>query len=279
MKSERYIEDIDSSDEDEEEKELFDEFVVVDKEEGKKIDEFLKKYNKPEILEEEEKLKNDDKSELLFAKEQQDEAGQPEDAGQPKSLEDFDILQVIDKGSFGKVFLVINKLNNKYYAMKRIRKDILVKKKQLENNKNERDILLKIRHPFLLGMDYVFQNELRIYFFLDYIKGGNLFENLFSVRRFKEEIVKFIAAQLVLAFGCLHENNVVHRDLKPENVLFDEDGYIKLADFGLAKFLNTEAQSTYSFCGTAEYLAPEVIDQVGHTFTVDWWTLGKPLNV
>jgi serine/threonine protein kinase len=123
-------------------------------------------------------------------------------------------------------------------------------------------------------MDYVFQNEQRIYFFLDYIPGGNLFENLFTVKRFREDIVKFIAAQLVLSFEWLHEHNVVHRDLKPENVIFQEDGYIKLADFGLAKFLNTEAQSTFSFCGTAEYLAPEILDQVGHSFTVDWWTLG-----
>lgn len=233
----------------------------------------MQKYNKPEVIEEEEKKKNNDPSELLYAKDQ----GKPEEEksdGQPRSLEDFDILQVIDKGSFGKVFLVINKRNGKYYAMKRIRKDILLKKNQLENNRNEREILMNIKHPFLLGMDYVFQNEHRVYFFLDYIRGGNLFENLFTVRRFKEEIVKFIAAQLVLAFGCLHENNVVHRDLKPENVLFQEDGYIKLADFGLAKFLNSETQSTYSFCGTAEYLAPEILDQVGHSFSVDWWTLG-----
>lgn len=155
--------------------------------------------------------------------------------------------------------------------------DILIKKNQLENNKNEKEILLKIKHPFLLGMDYVFQNEQRIYFFLDFIPGGNLFENLYAVKRFDEDVVKFIAAQLVLAFGCLHDNKVVHRDLKPENVLFQEDGYIKLADFGLAKFLNTEAQSTFSFWGTAEYLAPEIIDQVGHSFTVDWWTLGEYL--
>lgn len=112
---------------------------------------------------------------------------------------------------------MINKLNNKYYAMKRIRKgefllinylDILVKKNQVENNKNERDILLHIKHPFLLGMEYMFENEHRIYFFLDFIPGGNLFENLSGVRRFKEDIVKFIAAQLVLAFGLLHDNDV-----------------------------------------------------------------------
>jgi serine/threonine protein kinase len=135
----------------------------------------------------------------------------------------------------------------KLYAMKRIRKDIVIEKKQIQNTKNEKEILLNIEHPFLLGMDFVFQNDYRIYFFLEYVKGGNLFENLFSVRRFPEDVVKFIAAQLVLALGCLHENKVVHRDLKPENVLIMEDGYIKLADFGLAKILQNAASTTNSF--------------------------------
>jgi len=78
----------------------------------------------------------------------------------------------------------------------------------------------------------------------------------------------------VLALGYLHANKIVHRDLKPENVLMDADGYICLADFGLAKFLTTSSDQTYSFCGTAEYLAPEILDMQGHGFTVDWWTLG-----
>jgi len=120
LKSERVLKDLDSSDEDEEDKELFDEFDLVDRKEVEKIEDFLKEFNTPEILKEEQKNITDDKSELLFAKEKDPE--EVEENGQPKSLEDFDILQVIDKGSFGKVFLVINKLNNKYYAMKRIRK-------------------------------------------------------------------------------------------------------------------------------------------------------------
>uniref|UniRef100_A0A7S3KM23 Uncharacterized protein n=1 Tax=Euplotes crassus TaxID=5936 RepID=A0A7S3KM23_EUPCR len=158
--------------------------------------------------------------------------------------------------------------------MKRIRKDILIEKGQVQNTKNEKEILLNIEHPFLLGMDFVFENDHRIYFFLDYVKGGNLFESLFTIRRFPEEAVKFIAAQLVLAISCLHNNDIVHRDLKPENVLLEEDGYIKLADFGLAKFLFDHKQPTYSFCGTAEYLAPEILEMKGHDFAVDWWTLG-----
>lgn len=189
-------------------------------------------------------------------------------------LEDFDILKVIDKGSFGKVFLVELRSNGHLYAMKRIRKDILIEKGQIDNTFNERDILLKTEHPFLLGMDYVFQNESRIYFFLEFVRGGNLYTNLFKVKRFQERVVKFYAAQLVLAIGILHKHKIVHRDLKPENVLIAEDGYIKLADFGLAKFLTNPDSSTKTFCGTPEYLAPEIIQSNSHSFAVDWWTLG-----
>jgi len=168
-------------------------------------------------------------------------------ANKEPKLEDFKIIKVLDKGSFGKVFLVENKLNGRFYAMKRIRKDVLIEKKQIENTQNEKKILLDLEHPFLLGMSYVIQNDLRIYFFLDFIEGGNLYQNMFKVKRFKEHQVKFFAAQLVLAFSFLHDHGIVHRDLKPENVLLGADGYLKLADFGLAKPLPKENPFTYSF--------------------------------
>lgn len=276
LPDERILTDYDSSDEDEEDKELFSDFLLIDKSDAKGIEKYLKKYNNPKALEDEKKNMGEGESVVLFSRKVSSNlyGTEERDEDEKTSLEDFDIIKVIDKGSFGKVILVENKHTGKQYAMKRIRKDILIEKGQIQNTKNEKDILLNIEHPFLLGMDFVFQNDYRLYFFLDYIKGGNLFENLFQVKRFEENIVKFIAAQLVLAIGCLHENKVVHRDLKPENVLLDEDGYIKLADFGLAKFLLDAKQSTYSFCGTAEYLAPEILEMKGHDFTVDWWTLG-----
>ena len=104
--------------------------------------------------------------------------------------------------------------------------------------------------------------------------GGDLMRHLKQMENgFTLSQVKFIAAQLILAFECLHENNVVHRDLKPENILIDEEGYIKLADFGLAKDLN-EGEGKGS-CGTLEYMAPEIVNaSMGHNFEVDWWTLG-----
>ena len=158
--------------------------------------------------------------------------------------------------------------------MKRLNKDVVLQKNQVDNIKVEKEILFDADHPFVNSMDYVFQNELRIYFFLKYVPGGNIYDNLYKVQRFTEPTVKFIAAQIVLALGYLHTKKIVHRDLKPENVLMDANGYICLADFGLAKFLQQPKDQTFSFCGTAEYLAPEILDMKGHGFSVDWWTLG-----
>ncbi|CAI2358838.1 unnamed protein product [Moneuplotes crassus] len=108
----------------------------------------------------------------------------------------------------------------------------------------------------------------------DFIEGGNLYQNMYKVKRFKEHQVKFFAAQLVLAFAFLHDHGIVHRYLKPENVLLGAYGYLKLADFGIAKPLPKENLFTYSFCGTTEYSAQEIVRDEGHSFTVDLWTLG-----
>ena len=112
----------------------------------------------------------------------------------PVKLEDFAIKKLIDKGSFGKVFLVLNTIDNKTYALKRINKDILIEKGQILNTRTEKDILTQAKNPFIINMKYVFQNDLRIYFILDYVEGGNIFDHLCTVRRFDEEQVKFIAA-------------------------------------------------------------------------------------
>ena len=137
----------------------------------------------------------------------------------------------------------------------------------------EKDILYTIEHPFIVSMDYVFQNELRIYFLMKFIKGGELFRHLNKMKRFTEEQARFMIAQIAIALGHLHSKNILYRDLKPENILFNDDGYLFLADFGLAKTMKTNELAN-SFCGTAEYLSPEMIIGNGHDQTVDWWTLG-----
>ena len=161
--------------------------------------------------------------------------------------------------------------------MKRIKKAILVDKSLKESTENEKEILLNLSHPFLLTMTYLIETDKRYYFFLDYVEGGNLYKNIEKVRRFPEETVKFYVAQLALGLAYLHDNNLIHRDLKLENVLMNRDGYIKLCDFGLAKLLGCTNDITYTFCGTTEYLAPEILNSSGHGIAVDWWTLGMKL--
>ena len=165
------------------EQDFYDDFVIIERQKIKNTT-----YQQKKIIEEESIKDLSAGGQLLIAR-----AGlSPEE--QNFTLEDFKIRKVIDKGSFGKVFLVVNKHNGKLYAMKRINKDILIDKKQIQNTKNEKEILFQSNHPFVLSMDYVFQNEYRIYFFLKYVRGGNIYDHLYSKKRFPEEVVKFYAA-------------------------------------------------------------------------------------
>lgn len=189
------------------------------------------------------------------------------------TLDSFKIITVLGKGTFGKVYLTELNEDGTLYAIKAIRKDVLIETEQVESTKLERDILLECDHPFLWGMDYVFQNDLRLYFVMPFVRGGELYKHFLSWKRFPEQQVKFYAAQIALAIGYLHSKNICHRDMKLENILIDETGYLKLIDFGLAKILK-DSELSQSFCGTPEYLAPEMVAQKGHDKTVDWWALG-----
>ena len=124
-----------------------------------------------------------------------------------------------------------------------------------------------------MSLDYVFQNEFRIYFLMQFVQGGELYKHLTDARLFTEERARFYALQVALALGCLHEQSILYRDLKPENILLERNGYVYLADFGLAKIVASNEHAR-SFCGTAEYLAPEMVNAQGHNHGVDWWALG-----
>lgn len=188
-------------------------------------------------------------------------------------LEDFKLKVVLGRGTFGKVYLAELKQNKILYAIKSIRKDVLLEYDQVNNTKLEKDILFSCDHPFLVGMDYLFQSQLRLYFIMPFVKGGELYKVFQKQKRFTEEIVKFYAAQIAMAIGYLHEQGIAHRDLKLENILIDSDGYLKIIDYGLAKMIGQEELSM-SFCGTPEYLAPEMVNRTGHDKNVDWWALG-----
>ena len=189
------------------------------------------------------------------------------------TLESFKIISVLGKGTFGKVYLTELIDDGSLYAIKAIRKDVLIETEQVESTKLERDILLECDHPFLCGMDYVFQNDMRLYFVMPFVRGGELYKHFLKNKRFPEHQVKFYAVQIAMAIGYLHDKDIWHRDLKLENILIDETGYLKLIDFGLAKILK-ETEMSQSFWGTPEYLAPEMVSQKGHDKAVDWWALG-----
>jgi len=187
--------------------------------------------------------------------------------------DDFELLTVIGKGSFGKVMQVKKKDDGKIYAMKVLRKEAIIARKQVTHTKAEKTILQKIQHPFIVRLHYAFQTKDKLYMILDFINGGELFHHLKKEGRFPENRVKFYAAEIVCAMSHLHSLGIVYRDLKPENILIDSDGHICITDFGLSKEIDP-TQGTTTFCGTPEYLAPEVLKGQGHGIAVDWWSLG-----
>ena len=189
------------------------------------------------------------------------------------SLEDFQVMKVLGRGSFGKVTLVQYKKTGEYYAMKSLKKDVLLDQDQVESTILEKKILQSLDHPFLVGMVFCFQTEERIYFVMPFVRGGELFQHLRATKFFPEEKVKFYAASIGLALDYLHSKGIIYRDIKPENILIGENGYLKLIDFGMAKIVKNGEKAT-SFCGTPEYLAPEIITGEGHNRAADWWSFG-----
>ncbi|OLN88564.1 Serine/threonine-protein kinase SCH9 [Colletotrichum chlorophyti] len=192
--------------------------------------------------------------------------------------EDFQILRLIGKGTFGQVYQVRKKDTERIYAMKVLSKKVIVQKKEVAHTVGERNILVRTAmsdSPFIVGLKFSFQTPSDLYLVTDYMSGGELFWHLQKEGRFDERRAKFYIAELILAIQHLHNNDIVYRDLKPENILLDANGHIALCDFGLSKANLTKNDTTNTFCGTTEYLAPEVLlDESGYTKMVDFWSLG-----
>ncbi|CCK72872.1 serine/threonine protein kinase SCH9 KNAG_0M00190 [Huiozyma naganishii CBS 8797] len=190
--------------------------------------------------------------------------------------EDFEVLRLLGKGTFGQVYQVKKKDTKRIYAMKVLSKKVIVKKNEIAHTIGERNILVitatKSSH-FMVGLKFSFQTPSDLYLVTDYMSGGELFWHLQKEGRFSEDRAKFYIAELVLALEYLHDNDIVYRDLKPENILLDANGNIALCDFGLSKADLKDRTNT--FCGTTEYLAPELLlDETGYTKMVDFWSLG-----
>ena len=192
--------------------------------------------------------------------------------------EDFQILKLIGKGTFGQVYQVRKKDTQRIYAMKVLSKKVIVQKKEVAHTLGERNILVRTAmadSPFIVGLKFSFQTPTDLYLVTDFMSGGELFWHLQKEGRFNETRAKFYIAELILALEHLHQHGIVYRDLKPENILLDANGHIALCDFGLSKANLTKDDTTNTFCGTTEYLAPEVLlDEMGYTTMVDFWSLG-----
>ena len=190
------------------------------------------------------------------------------------SVDDFELLKVIGKGSFGKVMQVRKKDTNKVYALKAIRKSYIVSKSEVIHTLAERTVLARVENPFIVPLKFTFQSPDKLYIVLAFINGGELFYHLQREGRFSLSRARLYTAELLCALETLHNLDVIYRDLKPENILLDHQGHIALCDFGLCK-LNMKGQDkTNTFCGTPEYLAPELLLGQGYSKVVDWWTLG-----
>jgi serine/threonine protein kinase len=189
---------------------------------------------------------------------------------------DFEFLKLIGRGTFGKVFQVRKKDTKRIYAMKVLSKKEIVAKKEVAHTIGERKILQRsLDSPFLVGLKFSFQTDADLYLITDFKSGGELFWHLQKETRFSEERARFYVAELVLALEHLHKYDIVYRDLKPENILLDATGHVALCDFGLSKADLRSDELTTTFCGTTEYLAPEVLlDEQGYSKLVDFWSLG-----
>lgn len=190
-------------------------------------------------------------------------------------VDDFIMIKVIGKGSFGKVLLGRHKASGIVYAIKVLSKEAIVKQNEAKHIMSERNVLLaNVRHLFLVGLHHSFQTPAKLYFVLDYVNGGELFFHLQREKRFEIGRALFYAAEITSAIGFMHSLQIVYRDLKPENILLDSVGHIKITDFGLCKENVPPGGTTSTFCGTPEYLAPEVLKKHAYGRPVDWWCLG-----
>nr|XP_031863406.1 uncharacterized protein CI109_001282 [Kwoniella shandongensis]KAA5530478.1 hypothetical protein CI109_001282 [Kwoniella shandongensis] len=187
------------------------------------------------------------------------------------ALADFHIERTLGTGSFGRVHLVRSKHNSRFYAVKVLNKEKVIKMKQVEHTNSEREMLVRVRHPFLVNLWGTFQDVNNLYMVMDFVAGGELFSLLRKSQRFPNSVAKFYAAEVALALDYLHSLDIIYRDLKPENLLLGADGHVKVTDFGFAKHV---PDITWTLCGTPDYLAPEVVQSKGYNKSVDWYALG-----
>jgi len=184
----------------------------------------------------------------------------------------FQFHYVIGKGGFGKVWKVEMKKTNRLFAMKEMLKWRIISKRSVNSVMNERKLLSSLKHPFLVNMNYAFQDRENLYLVMDLLNGGDLRYHISKHRKFSEEQTRFFIAWLLLCLEYVHNKGVIHRDIKPENLVFDSEGFLRLTDFGIARIWNPENAKDTS--GTPGYMAPEVMWRQNHGVAVDYFAIG-----
>lgn len=187
---------------------------------------------------------------------------------------DYDLVSLLGKGSFGEVFLVKRRSDSRLFAMKVLQKDLILGQNLIKYAMTERNVLSYLNHPFIVSLESAFQTTNSLFLILSYCPGGDLAWHISREKRFSEHRARIYAAEVALALEELHQRNIVFRDLKPDNVVIDAEGHALLTDFGLSKEGVHSATAAKSFCGSLAYLAPEVIRRKGHGKAVDWYLLG-----
>ena len=190
------------------------------------------------------------------------------------TMDNFEILSVVGKGYYGKVMLCQKKGTDEVYAIKTVHKSRLVKSNKVQTIFTERNALMKAHHPFIVGFYFSFQTDTKFYIGLEFVQGGELFKRVSDEDTIPIHDTRIYVAEAALALEYLHRLRIVYRDLKPENIMIGVDGHIKLTDFGLAKQFESNKSTTTTFCGTSEYMAPEIVSEKAYDERVDWWALG-----
>ncbi|KAJ2797302.1 Serine/threonine kinase, partial [Coemansia helicoidea] len=192
-------------------------------------------------------------------------------------IDDFKFIKVLGKGNFGKVMLSEEKSSSKLYAIKVLKKEFIVENDEFESTRSEKRVLMianKDQHPFLIGLHSCFQTSNHIFFVMEYISGGDLMMHVQRLTAFGERRAKFFACEILLGLAYFHEAGIVYRDLKLDNIMLDSEGHVKIADYGLCKENMGYGQTTITFCGTPEFMAPEIVLEQRYGRAVDWWAFG-----